>query len=200
LKYNGFPYTAVFMELCSGSLAEFLNSPYYRQLTPEQKSRGNRDIVRQISTGLSQCHNQNPQLVHRDLKADNGKKPRFKADPPWIVVYNWQAYRPDGSYDINFKLVDFGIARPLLPNPHSPLTTLPRFGLPDWMAPELATGGYGCEVDLYSLGKLMERLELFGAAPDSQFTQLQKDLTNPDPARRPSLSQVRVIMEENTGA
>jgi len=69
LESPAYRYICLFMELCPGTLSDFITSPYYKTLSAEHKRVGNWDIVKQVAQGLHQCHENN--LVHRDLKIDN---------------------------------------------------------------------------------------------------------------------------------
>jgi serine/threonine protein kinase len=92
LSSPSFRFVVLYMELCPGTLSDFIASSYYINLTPEQKRVGNWDIVRQIAAGLKTCHDTN--LMHRDLKINNSIPP---TNPLKMLIFSplcWPAFRP----------------------------------------------------------------------------------------------------------
>jgi serine/threonine protein kinase len=61
------------MELCTGSLREFMNHRFWRDLDPSLKIIGIWDIVFQVATGLHCCHQRG--VMHRDIKPENSTHP-----------------------------------------------------------------------------------------------------------------------------
>jgi serine/threonine protein kinase len=59
------------MELCDGSLQDLLDSDVYQQLSPEKRTVGCWDIVRQLAVGLQYCQSLEPKVMHRDIKPAN---------------------------------------------------------------------------------------------------------------------------------
>ena len=84
-----------------------------------------------------------------------------------------------------FKIGDFGIARPaLLPGQCGTIGA----GDYAYMAPEMFSGQYNHQVDMYSLGKVMaEIVTRYGSSvppPNSLWWSLVKQLTQYDPSNR----------------
>jgi eukaryotic-like serine/threonine-protein kinase len=121
------------------------------------------EIVRQILHGLEATHRAG--FVHGDIKTDN------------VLV----AVRHDGSYAVT--LIDFGLARPAGSNSvHDGLVS----GTPEYMAPEVASGGpVTAAADIYATGVILYEL-LTGVPPFTGATsgevlrrQLRDDVTPP---------------------
>ncbi len=107
-------------------------------------------LLQQLCAGLSAAHSQ--QVLHGDIKPEN------------IIL------APDG----HAKLMDFGIARPLVSNKTA---DGPVLGTPYYMAPEQISGGpsdmrsdiYACGVVAYEL--LVGRLPFTGTTPKEVFVK-----------------------------
>lgn len=73
VKYYGWfrfeSYAILGMELCNGTLMDYLSGSLYRNLTAQQQRYARWYIVEQIAEGLHQCHSL--QLIHRDIKPQN---------------------------------------------------------------------------------------------------------------------------------
>lgn len=105
-----------------------------------------------ICQALEICHNNNPPILHRDIKAAN------------IMVDN------NGT----FKLGDFGVAR-IVEETKSIHT---KAGTPDYMAPEVVLmSGYGATADLYSLGIVLYKLLNKNNNPFQNPDSLQNETT-----------------------
>lgn len=124
-------------------------------------------ILMQVADGLDHAHRMG--IVHRDIKAEN-------------VLLTTER----GKKDV-VKLLDFGIARLLLPNFTSTRITSHGqvFGTPEYMSPEQASGkNLDGRSDIYSLGVLAFEL-VTGSPPfwDEDPTEiLQAHLSDPPPA------------------
>lgn len=96
------------------------------------------DYSHQLTSALAHLHKNH--VVHRDIKPDN------------VIL--------DKDKEL-LKIIDFGLSATSSSNPH--LTR--RCGTPAYMAPEVtSTTGYGCAVDMWSLGvSIVEMLQ--GSAP-----------------------------------
>ena len=114
----------IIMEYCSGkSLQEIINQKSQKG----QKWFTEKDvkaIAYQLLLALNHIHARN--IVHRDVKPDN------------IML----------TEDFQVKLIDFGLADNSVEK--SQLNTV--VGTPYYIAPEVMTGNYGNECDLWSLG------------------------------------------------
>jgi serine/threonine protein kinase len=178
-------YAVVVMESCDGSLAEFFQR--YGDLTGEWQRVIRWKILEQIASGLQVCHSLN--LMHRDIKPENSK---FPATIPahMLVLYT----RIPNTDEFRFKLGDFGIARPAL-TPGQVATINP--GDPRYRAPEVEESGfngvYGPAIDIYSLGRLMGDI---WAPENSKWRELQYQMTQQDPSKRPSASEIRDIAQD----
>ena len=107
-----------------------------------------RPIIRQIFSALSYLHN-DIHFAHRDIKPDN------------IALDELG----------NVKLIDFGLAREILPHPYRLFSIV---GTPDYMAPELyLKTGYSETVDCWSVGAVLFEM-LCGRPPfsDSEHNPL----------------------------
>ena len=98
-------------------------------------------IAIQICKGLSYLHSCNPPILHRDLKPEN-----------CLLDFN-----------LNVKIADFGLARPLTAFSGEEELTTTCIGTTRFMAPELfdreKTTEIGVQVDIWALGCLL--IELF---------------------------------------
>jgi serine/threonine-protein kinase len=136
---DGRPYYV--MELLEGTNLGGLIERY-GGFSPEQIL----DLLEPVCAALSAAHAAG--IIHRDLKANN------------IVVV-------DGPTSRVIKLLDFGIAKLVHPDPSATgLTSVGRrLGTPHTMAPEQIRGGtIDARTDVYSLGVLLYQL-LTGHAP-----------------------------------
>ena len=88
-------------------------------------------ILTDIANGLNHLHQQNPAIIHRDLKATN------------ILM----------SSDGVAKISDFGNSRIIDSSDKAELLTS-KPGTVDYMPPEAADGNYDCTLDIFSYGHL----------------------------------------------
>jgi eukaryotic-like serine/threonine-protein kinase len=110
-----------------GSLEKFWHS-YGPQFVPVGTTV---DLIKQVCRGLALAHEQNPPLVHRDIKPQN------------ILV----GYEPEG---LRARLSDFGLAKRV-----NPLTLLATAaGTPHFKPPEAFsdTKGDSCAGDVWAIG------------------------------------------------
>lgn len=133
-------------------------------------------IVEQVLKSLREAHQKG--IVHRDLKPDN------------IMLI-------DVPGELDFvKVLDFGIAKALRPDPTDPTITASNetVGTPSYMAPEvLLSGVVGPWSDLYAVGLvLIELLSGYRAVPSEVAIQWQvspKPIQVPDSVS-PALAEV----------
>lgn len=160
---GGRPYFA--MELLEGSDLRRLITSRGR-FPPEEVL----EIITPVCSALEAVHAAG--IVHRDLKASNLN----------VLV-------KDGRYIV--KLLDFGIAKLLAPDPEIPGLTAAgtRLGTATAMAPEQIRGdSVDQRTDVYALGVLMYHM-LTGRVPFRGFTQQETDrLILESPPPRPSQS------------
>lgn len=74
--YGYFPfdcYAVIGMEVCEGSLVQYLASSIFRNLTLYNQCYARWYILKQIAEALHQCHMVH--LIHRDIKPENGELP-----------------------------------------------------------------------------------------------------------------------------
>jgi len=139
-------------------------------------------LMEQILEGLDEAHAAG--VIHADLKADN------------VVVET----RRNGRE--NAKVVDFGIARLVgRPSPHQDADTI--CGTPEYMAPEVITGGEPTAAsDVYAAGCLLYEL-LTGKTPFGHSTGTMEVLTQQlreTPVRPTEAAPDRDIPEELANA
>jgi eukaryotic-like serine/threonine-protein kinase len=160
---GGRPYFA--MELLEGSDLRRLITSRGR-FPPEDVL----EILTPVCSALDAAHAAG--IVHRDLKASNLN----------VAV-------KDGRYVV--KLLDFGIAKLLAPDPEVPGLTAAgtRLGTATAMAPEQIRGEpVDQRTDVYALGVLMYHM-MTGRVPFRGFTQQETDrMIQESPAPRPSQS------------
>ena len=103
-------------------------------------------VWKQLLGALECFHNH--QVCHRDLKPEN------------ILVVRAEGATQD---DVQLKIADFGLAADLDGVPDGRMTE--AYGSPEYAAPEIGgPGGYGLEVDLWSLG-VISFMMLTGVLP-----------------------------------
>jgi serine/threonine-protein kinase len=160
---GGRPYFA--MELLEGSDLRRLITTRGR-FPPEDVL----EIITPVCSALEAAHAAG--IVHRDLKASNLN----------VAI-------KEGRYIV--KLLDFGIAKLLAPDPEVPGLTAAgtRLGTATAMAPEQIRGdAVDQRTDVYALGVLMYHM-LTGRVPFRGFTQQETDrMIQESPAPRPSQS------------
>ena len=113
-------------------------------------------IIQQVSSAVSYMHDQNPPIIHRDIKPQN-----------IIITPNGQAI-----------LVDFGIVK--IYNPQLSTTLGARAFSPGYSPPEqYGQGGTDPRSDVYSLGATMYTLLTGQIPPDSIQRTTGENLTKP---------------------
>ena len=137
-------------------------------------------IGREVAEGLAAAHDKG--LVHRDLKPDN----------------IWLEEGPNGP---QVRLLDFGVARSLIPNADSPQLTQQgvQVGTPTYMSPEQALGrNVDSRTDLWSLGVILYELTA-GRRPftgDSVFATFVAILEQTQPPLHESAPNVPAALAE----
>ncbi|CAI5487826.1 unnamed protein product [Closterium sp. Naga37s-1] len=127
----------VVMELCEGGdLFDRIDS--HGRLSEASAAR----IFRSLMLALQHCHSHG--IVHRDVKPEN-------------VLISSSAYNADASGAVfsmcpesteSVKLIDFGVAVRMAPG----VALSEVVGTAEYMAPEVFSGAYGCECDVWSAG------------------------------------------------
>jgi len=173
------------MEYCpEGNLKMFLQAhkPSWRN-----KCR----IARQAAEGIAYLHMQTPPIVHRDLKCQN------------ILV----------NGDGNIKVSDFGLSKTIFRT----IGNASRMGTLNWLAPEVLRGDvhHNTAVDVYAFGMVMYEILMDGTPPyeswaplqivraidegqkpeiplacDPRYKALMESCWDPDPALRPSFTEI----------
>lgn len=176
---------ALVMEYCpEGNLKMFLQAhkPSWRN-----KCR----IARQAAEGIAYLHMQTPPIVHRDLKCQN------------ILV----------NGDGNIKVSDFGLSKTIFRT----IGNASRMGTLNWLAPEVLRGDvhHNTAVDVYAFGMVMYEILMDGTPPyeswaplqivraidegqkpeiplacDPRYKALMESCWDPDPALRPSFTEI----------
>jgi len=124
----------VVMELCTGEdLFEWVIEHLNTSPTGAVKPRDACIILRQCLKATVGCHSKG--FIHRDLKLEN-----------FMLV----------GKDKTVKLIDFGLAKRVLPDKQS-LDSSDAAGTLPYLAPEVLKKGedYGCAVDVWSLGVML---------------------------------------------
>lgn len=99
------------------------------------------NLMRTLLETISFCHMKG--YIHRDLKLEN-----------LILMYKSFKINPfrDGESDIQFKIIDFGLATKLAPNE----LEIRRCGSPGYVAPEvLFNEGHSFKADVFSCGVIL---------------------------------------------
>ncbi|KAK2361326.1 putative serine/threonine-protein kinase WNK5 [Trifolium repens] len=128
IDINGKTFNFITELFTSGTLRE------YRQKYKKVDIRALKNWTRQILSGLEYLHNNNPPVIHRDLKCDN------------IFV---------NGHKGEIKIGDLGLAAILCRSQVAQSV----IGTPEFMAPELYEEKYNELVDIYSFGMCM--IEMF---------------------------------------
>eukprot|EP00897_Mesotaenium_endlicherianum_P007636 jgi/Mesen1/6900/ME000353S05924 len=119
------------MELCEGG--ELYDQIVSRGALSEAEAAA---LFRQLASAVAHCHLLG--VVHRDLKPEN-------------VLLTGKPGRGQSLERAKIKLADFGLARIILPGER----LRGQAGSPYYMAPEVLTGIYGQEADVWSLGVIL---------------------------------------------
>lgn len=119
------PYYCILTELCEGSVVDLLMMVKKRRVNVTWKLVTT--IAEQCASAMDYLHNLSPQILHRDLKAEN------------LLI----------TEDFICKLTDFGLSRIL--NDPGAEKHMTLCGTPSWIAPEIFRGdAYSSAVDVYS--------------------------------------------------
>ena len=93
----------------------------------------------------------------------------------------------------NAKVSDFGTARKFPGEEEKSLTDL---GTRDFKAPEVESGIYGPEIDVWSFGKIIETLARFLKKEiASDMTNLKVKCLGKQPATRPSFDEISYLLK-----
>lgn len=174
IEIAGSNWQVICMERCTGTLLDFVNSVYWRNLDGAERVAGCWEIIRQILTGLKACHSWNPALWHRDVKITNSK---------FLLLHSLNAAVLYDSFFLSngttrsycFKLGDFGLARTVLPGQAlTPFNSDPEAG---HQAPAISYPSYTSCVDLYGVAFLVSVLTFhLDASIDPDFPELSTEL------------------------
>eukprot|EP00756_Hemistasia_phaeocysticola_P060987 Hpha_TRINITY_DN447_c0_g1::TRINITY_DN447_c0_g1_i1::g.27711::m.27711/K17533/MAP3K19, YSK4; mitogen-activated protein kinase kinase kinase 19 len=154
--FDGPQHLCIFLEFVTGGSVGAVVRNVKKHGGGRLPGRVARKYCTQVLQGLQYLHEDlpgKPAVVHRDIKGDN------------ILL----------STDGDCKLADFGTAKMMGAVGRGQATAegaKTMVGTPFWMAPEVispeATGGYGTECDIWSLGCVM--IEMYGSIPWSDVT------------------------------
>jgi serine/threonine protein kinase len=169
------------MEYCPSTLRQYLRERDHLDF------RVCSEVVRQMTDGLFFLHSHS--IVHRDLKPDN------------VLISSFHPF--------HVKITDFGLARQVDTQALS-LDASSYVGSFLYAAPEQACHKtYSCASDVYSLGVILFEVQHLFSTDMERVLHLQRlrdkrdaghcpffqplilEMTDPHPARRPPLSQVR---------
>ncbi|OXA49458.1 putative serine/threonine-protein kinase zyg-1 [Folsomia candida] len=130
-KIKELGWTCIKMELCGENLASWLRHPENTMdsLIDQLKQV---QIIEDLVSGLSFLHKN--QIIHRDLKPAN-------------VMFTKE-------YRLPIKIGDFGQCRTLWSTDNSTLTRS-NIGTPTYSAPEVLSGKYSYQSDIFSLGLII---------------------------------------------
>ncbi|OXA49833.1 calcium-dependent protein kinase 22-like [Folsomia candida] len=127
-------WTCIQMELCGRSLRHWLEKfkPPNDSIYTQMKQAA---IAEDVIEGMLFLHKSD--VIHRDLKPEN------------IMFTSLE-------YNLPVKIGDFGLARRILPDDGSTLTS--NIGTRSYMAPEILDGKYSYQADIFSLGLVLWEL------------------------------------------
>jgi serine/threonine-protein kinase len=152
------------------------------------------NVANQLALALAAAHDKG--IIHRDLKPDNimlirkpGRREMVRrvdsGDESSTAKY---VVEKEDAYEF-VKILDFGIAKVLTPDEHSPRQTMAGavFGTPEYMSPEAARGeDVDLRADVYSLGVILFDM-LTGRPPfeaQAAAEVLAMQISHPPPSPR----------------
>ena len=162
------PRYCIITELLAGSVANLM------RLFRRKEARVTWGILMQIAEDATEAtmylHNLEPQILHRDLKAEN------------LLI----------DEDFRCKLTDFGLSRTFT---KSGIMTV--CGTPSWVAPEIFRGErYTAKIDIYSFGVVLWELFSFSKPYQDKETMELPYLVGKQGLRPPPLAHVPKALQD----
>lgn len=175
-KIKELGWTCIQMELCGENLASWLRHPETKMdsILIQLKQI---EIIKDLISGLKFLHNN--KIIHRDLKPAN-------------IMFTSDKYR------LPVQIGDFGQSRTAR-GPNDPTLTSSAIGTPAYTSPEVRTGKYSYQSDIFSLGLIIWEIvalikpEIKGNLFDRLVNDGETDLVKEDHPLIGSLAKELVI-------